>query len=56
MSNRGGRPRTRSQVTFIPVEVPVSTLDSLEESSSDLQPGMAEMRGILDKGGKYPSY
>ena len=53
MSNRGGRPRTLSQVTSIPVEVLVSTL---EESSSDLRPGMTEIRGILDEGGKYPSY
>ena len=56
MSNRGGRPRIRSQVISIPVEVLVSTPDSLEGSSSDLWLGMAEMRGILDEGGRYPSY
>ena len=48
MSNRGGRPHTRSQAASIPVEVLVSTLNSLEESKSDLQSGMADMRGILD--------
>ena len=56
MSNRGERPCTRSQVASIPVEVSVSTLDSLEECSSNLWPRMAEMRGILDEGGRYPSY
>ena len=56
MSNIDGRPRTSSQAAFIPMEVPVSTPDSLEESSSDLRPGMADMRVMLDEGGKYPSY
>ena len=56
MSNRGGRPRTRSQVAFISVEVPVSTPNSLEESSSDIRPEIAEMRGMLDVGGRYLSY
>ena len=55
MSNRGGQPCTRSQVAFITVEVSVSTPDSLEESSSDLRPGMTEIRGMLDEGGRYPS-
>ena len=49
MSNKGGRPRTRSQTTSILVEVPLSILDSLEESNSDLRLGMAEMRGMLDE-------
>ena len=56
MSNRGERPRTRSQAASISVEVSVSIPDSLKESSSDLRPGMADLRGILDEGGKYPSY
>ena len=56
MSNRGGRPRTRNQVASILIEVPVSTPDSLEKSSSDLRLGMAEMRGMLDEGGRYFSY
>ena len=47
MSNRGVRPRTRSQATSIPDEVPVSTPSSPGESDSDLQQGMAEMRGML---------
>ena len=55
MSNRGGRPHTHSQAISIPVEVPVSTPDSLEECSSDPWLGMVEMRGILDESGRYPS-
>ena len=56
MRSKGGRPRTHSQTTSIPLEVPISTPDSLEDSSSDLQLGLAEMRGILDEGSRYPSY
>ena len=47
MSNSGGRPHTRSQAAFIPVEFIVSTLGSLGESSSDLRQEMIEMRGML---------
>ena len=56
MSNRGERPHTRSQAASILVEVPISTIDSLEESISNLRSGMAEMQGILDEGGRYSSY
>ena len=56
MSNRGGRPRTRSQAASILVEVPVSTPHSLEKSSSDLRLVMAKMGGMLDEGGRYPNY
>ena len=56
MSNRSGRPRTHSQAASIPVEVPVSTPDLLEESSSDRWSGMVEMRGMLDESCRYPSY
>ena len=54
MSNRGRQSHTRSQEASIPIEVSVSTSDSLEESSSDLRPGMAEIQGMLDEGGRYP--